>query len=425
MKELGKEIHICLLTTLIWLSIPVVSEAGIFARPYALAICCSLFAIRSNIRYYLSYRYNDLMRSIVWALIAANVHIAYSPLVALMLIPIFKRPIVFQRTSLLKLLSFTLLLPLLALQPILLILKLFSRNDGQLYTLIGTPDLSSAVSRVLPSGVFFGLLIGFIINFLINKYRLYPQATCANQTSSPNSTILFFCASLTIVPPLLNYAMYCVFNQSIFFPRHFAYYSIGLVVLVSFTVEALRTNFCRCFCCTIIVMLCNLQTLEELQAHYNENFREAVKFINTASLGRKTVSLAMTGYVESADLNYISDPSRVKNLLAPVRYYKLSTPYRLIPTLKQYPFRPELIEYTNQQIDWALELDPSELFIISTYNLVTNVILLNCQLIDDCLAKPYFRNFGNVSVMQFHVLKNKDGAPPKLEAVKFPKDVRS
>ena len=299
-----------------------VINAAVNARPYALALCMSLAAIYSTQLWVKHNSSKYLYLSVLFASLTVYSHFFWGGIIFVQVFYAIKMPSK-QRASA-RQIMFALICLMALLIPTIPQLQQLAEKRNAL------------VLAPLPQ--FWELLLVFCTPLLTLPLALsfFILAACSPTTESRWQTNLsakigeqIWVVFWYFVPATLLFVVSHLSGTSLFIPRYFDWGSAATALLFGLIFSNLRPGMIRTFMPILLVLFC--VCVELSSDRFDEDWRGAIKYINTPNHTQNSPILFYSGLIESSNPEWLLNPEMHQQLSAPLQYYATVSPIILLP----------------------------------------------------------------------------------------------
>ena len=300
------------------------------ARPYALALLCSLVSWRFFLDWLSSGKTRVLILSTLSTLLAFYFHylfIALAGFQVLLFLSYLKPQAAHQlKNSSLARATMALTVALAALVvcaiPGLLQLQALSQPNVPL-AFATKPELLSLVKVYFPPSIILYLCCGaFGLALILGKFEINWRGvlTRADLAATPPNCLprLVFCWYL--LPPLTFFLLSWVLPSCPFLDRYFLWYAPALALTFTLLVQCIEPSKIRAGAITGVLLFCFAH--EGLRRYEIEDWRSAAQYLQAETQHTARPVFLAAGLIETATTSLLTDPKAVPYLSSPLKIYQ-------------------------------------------------------------------------------------------------------
>lgn len=376
--ELGR---LALLAFVAW---PGIAFEASNARPYALALLATVASIAALVAWLDE---DGAVRGVIWVVCGAAVMYAHY-LFPLVLIPalIYALVRIREGSTSVRVRTVWVAAGAIALLDIPLIAQILSLADrrGSL-SIPGSVSVSWLTDLLIPGAALGAIVLGGALAWLASSVRLEPLRV------RRSSVVLVL--AWTMIPPLILGAVSLLTPVRFVTLRYTLSAAPGACILFAGAVRALHPATARRMVALVFALLSVLSQAGSLKAL--EDWRWASTEVGGMSDSR-TVVLMHPGLVESAQLDWFSDPERRSYLLSPTSYY--SFPEQIVPV--PYDISTEGEVFLQHELD-AIPADTDRLIYLTRFSGVPYVRWLEGRLEPEGWSEGRVESRGAMEIVEF------------------------
>lgn len=355
-----------------------VSFAATDARPYALALLCTIAATLALVRWLDEGRPSDHAAYVILAALTIYVHYLF----ALMLVAHAVYALSRRSTTTVSLRRMVATPPMIALACVPLLpqfLVLWRRGPSLSWT--GEPSARSLAVVLVQPLVLFGAGVAM--------WRLAAGRTSARGPLGPVAVMLL---SWAIAAPVVTYVISAVSTVKLFDPRYFLSALPATPLLVAWAIREMRPAILSVVVAGALFVATGISTGTQ---HAPEPWRAAVAAANRALPSTDAPVLVNSGFIESQQIEWLTNRKKASFVLAPVTFYAAKGRAIAMP----FKMSPEGDAYVDALAD--RELRTSDGFVM-----ITNYVHVYAPYLEERLRSDGFRArriaaFGTLQVTLF------------------------
>lgn len=307
-------------------------KLALSARPYALAVLCTIWSIYALVRWLQNGSRSAQLQYVAASVLTVYFHYLYAPLVVVHLaIVVLWKPFDAAKTR-------RLIFVLLPSCAVLLIPALFQvaelaqkSSSLKFMTERGVVDL---IEAILPLNILVYLFIALAFSIVYDKFR---WRAFESQEKGFSAAI----AVWAVWPALWLFAYSSLSAGSVFVDRFYAWAAPAAALLLAAAVSHIEPTRARR---NIFLVFMLMAFFREVQHEWNiEDWKGAVEKVNSAASPQVPV-LAYSGLIEAEQLAWYGDAEKAGFLAAPFSKYALQGEVHLIPGSFE---RPEAAHYVR------------------------------------------------------------------------------
>lgn len=301
------------IAAVVFASLGSISFAAADARPYALALLASTGAALATVRWLDEGRRADAIAAVLLTALTVYVHVVFAfTLLALGAYAAARRTSA--RVSV-RAMTAALVAAVVLCAPLIPSYLELARRGGGL-SFVEPPPLTDLLRVVAQPLVIFGAGVAL--------YR--ARRRLAGKASPPRDpAVLTLLLVWAIAAPVALFVLGRLGSIQLFHPRYLVSVAPAVAILAGWALSALEPAILRAAAAAALVAV---PVTSYTGYHYSEDWRGAIASVNRTVSARDPV-LMSSGYVESRDVFWLTDPERARFVTAPATFYPVAG--RLIP----------------------------------------------------------------------------------------------
>ncbi|RMG43656.1 MAG: hypothetical protein D6719_03380 [Candidatus Dadabacteria bacterium] len=311
------------LTVLLLISTDIVTGAAVSARPYAPGFMAAMAATYSFLRWHDSGKLSEQLVYLAWMLLAVYDHYIFLPVIFIH----FLYYILFNSDSRITLaaLFLTALFLLIGLLPLYLHFQYLLGRAAEI-SVSAKPGLLSIGGRILDPATALLFIVAFFYTQAFSAKR--PDITLIKKELTTRKGLFLVCWSFLPVLGLFCLS-YLLKSGSLFSKRYLIWCLPATAALLSLVAISFKNkNALRTFVISFSALVLITAVGRPITG---EDWRGAVRYINTLSLQDETALLFYSSLIESKNIEWFSDPGHRDYLLGPLNYYKVRKKVLFLP----------------------------------------------------------------------------------------------
>lgn len=364
LKSFNKEIASFLALPLITLD-PVLI-AGLTARPYSLALMCSLLSVKFIFDWLDTNNRSAAISSILFYILTIYSHPLFAPIILLHILAILRKIDLKEKNQLKKLFAISTFILVAILPVIFQCLYLFSRKESLHFA--STPNLINLISEIVPPYFALYILAGLILA------AIFIGSIKFSSNNSRSAYTIQFVLVWLLSGPLLLFFISISSDKSLFVTRYFLWSMPALVIILGMLLNKIQNEkTLRAF---MIAFSLFALIREGGRVWKIEDWRGAVSQIKSDFKTEPIPTLVYSGLVEGALITFHTEPLKNNYLLTPVKIYGLTKNVTSIP---RSPLEVSMHDYFKNVINPILTRSKGINLICLNQILAKNDIQLVCD----------------------------------------------